>query len=788
MRTDNKNLTTSGSMASSQLKIRPEDAFKIASQLISQYTSPATPVREIIVNGIEANLEAKSDRPVKVEIEAHISDTEENLLGSYGRNRVYDSGVVTITDFGNGMTEEFCTEKFTSLGFSTKDSSDDSVGGFGIGSKSVAAYAKNAVWNTTNNGTTTTVVMSVNNDKFDMNITSRKSDTPNGTIVTIPFDGERISQIIERLDKEFIRYCDPSQVELFINGEKQEVGTTGAYGLESGDAYCLENDSYHLGHSSNSLYTGDIVVLGKGNVPYEYNVSDIHPMLAERIMSKTSRTFNLTPGAYVVRLDLAREHINPNRESLKSSDNLDSLIVDAIADTFNSQVESLTKEISEAKDFDQWRKAIANFDSSKIDSSTVSVSGDGILDTINVKSAIDGRSWNRKAAKASEIIDGTVLSTPFQAGYAPVNADNLLFEALGKNYQNSKYINTYLDSGEMENDFAYGGVLWNYYDENSIVKSMKSAWWAPTFEVDYDSIESLEDFYSTMFNASVVYQKDIRDHAKTRGREIVKSNPKASASKSVVASTPNPLNMYTSLNTDEDGKLVDVVKADVAMIRQHVKDNDIAIIIALGNGGTGEVTDIMRDVVKAKNILLVSGDKAYSRVSRSVNADKSINTVKVIDGGYGYYNWNSDYLDMVADSLPKQVSGIFDRFNRTSSSAGSIAAFRKIELDDNTTLFDKMVDNMAEGMYGDVKENKEYILIMTKALDRVFGEQDYDFIPQAWYLFQHPLSHYIIPEGCKAEQFQRVLKVVSEQYGNDIDLSSVYRKTVAAMEAIESTN
>ena len=159
----------------------------------------------------------------------------------------------------------------------------------------------------------------------------------------------------------------------------------------------------------------------------------------------------------------------------------------------------------------------------------------------------------------------------------------------------------------------------------------------------------------------------------------------------------------------------------------------------------------------------------------------------MIDGGYGYYNWNSDYLDMVADSLPKQVSGIFDKFNRTSSTAGSIAAFRKIELDDNTTLFDKMVDNMAEGMYGDVKENKEYILTMTKAIDRVFGEQDYDFIPQAWYLFQNHLSHYIIPEGCETEQFQRVLKVVSEQYGNDIDLSSVYRKTVAAMEAIEST-
>ena len=380
-----------------------------------------------------------------------------------------------------------------------------------------------------------------------------------------------------------------------------------------------------------------------------------------------------------------------------------------------------------------------------------------------------------------------MLITPLRAGDAPVNADNLLFEALGKNYQNSKYINTYLDSGEMDNDFAYGGVHWNYTPE-STVNQMKNAWWAPTFEVDYDSIESLEDFYSTMFNASVVYQKDIRDHAKTRGREIVKSNPQASASKSVVASTPNPLNMYTSLNTDEDGKLVDVVKADVAMIRQHVKDNDIAIILSLGNGGTGEVTDIMRDVVKAKNILIISGDKAYSRISRSVNADKSINTVKVIDGGYGYYNWNRDYLDMVADSLPKQVSGIFDKFNRTSSTAGSMAAFKKIELDDNTTLFDKMVDNMAESMYGDVKENKECILTMTKALDRVFGEQDYDFIPQAWYLFQNHLSHYIIPEGCKAEQFQRVLKVVSEQYGNDIDLSSVYRKTVAAIEAIESTD
>lgn len=47
---------------------------------------------------------------------------------------------LSIRDFGLGMSSEFIREKFVGLGNSTKDQSDDDIGGFGLGAKSVYAY------------------------------------------------------------------------------------------------------------------------------------------------------------------------------------------------------------------------------------------------------------------------------------------------------------------------------------------------------------------------------------------------------------------------------------------------------------------------------------------------------------------------------------------------------------------------------------------------------------------------------------------------------------------------
>ena len=180
---------TTGSTFNNQgLTIREDDKEKIILSLIKTYSSPITPIRETIINGLEV-----SDK-VKVTITTNKKEENYNLLGSY-TSANYSNGVITIEDYGEGMSEDFVRNFLLGVGASTKDEDDTKTGGFGIGAKSVLSITEQANWKTTHNGITTVMVLSLDDNKTSTFINSFPSDLPNGTIVTIPVNGETITRI-----------------------------------------------------------------------------------------------------------------------------------------------------------------------------------------------------------------------------------------------------------------------------------------------------------------------------------------------------------------------------------------------------------------------------------------------------------------------------------------------------------------------------------------------------------------------------------------------------------------
>ena len=342
-----------GTPADSQLVIRAEDAFKVASLLLDQYKMPTTPIREVAINGMEAHEEAGVDKPVEIHLNYKEISDGHVVFGDIGDSHFEDGGLIKVIDHGNGMTEDFVRNKFIGLGFSTKDQEDQHVGGFGIGSKSLLSISPNAVWETTTkDGMTTTVIISENDMSYDVNVHAEKTGKPSGTTVTVHVDGNNMRYIKANIGKMFLDYADPSKVKLVVNGEEHQVGVHNVGSIPVGVAQRIDVDDSDMDNA-------DVVVLSRGNVPYFHRVTG--GKFWDKVFNHVGyegpeHIVKHVKGKPVVRLDLDRRFINPNRESLKVSTELDKLIFESFDGSNIKKAQCLERKARNSQNKEEWVK------------------------------------------------------------------------------------------------------------------------------------------------------------------------------------------------------------------------------------------------------------------------------------------------------------------------------------------------------------------------------------------------------------------------------------------------
>lgn len=96
----------------------------ILDMLAKKYSNPYTAsLREYVSNAHDSHVEAGVTRPVEVTLPTSFEPT------------------LIIRDFGVGMSHEDVINIYSGFGFSTKDTTDELIGGFGIGSKSGLAFS-----------------------------------------------------------------------------------------------------------------------------------------------------------------------------------------------------------------------------------------------------------------------------------------------------------------------------------------------------------------------------------------------------------------------------------------------------------------------------------------------------------------------------------------------------------------------------------------------------------------------------------------------------------------------
>ncbi len=531
----------SNTTAGQGFTIKQESAGKIIGMLINMYSSPVTPIRELAVNGIEAHQlkqQATGENPGSVVIEIE-DDTPASLLSNDGEG-VATTATVTITDYGVGMSEQEFRNIFLNIAMSSKDTSDEFVGGFGIGSKSVFMLSPTVDFTTTKNGKTTRAIISLTGNGTDSVITTTETGADSGTIVRFTIDQDKREAIVSRIGSEFTNYAEPGTVRLVING--QEIATSKKYkGLTPGQAafdkpYCI---TYYTDD-----YKAQVTVVSKGDIPYRYTVENVSKLLDDemvttignygRILSDFNASDIQTAARrlacfqdFTVRLDLTRDDITPSRESLIQSASLDKRIICAIVDTMEAKVRKVTETIATAQNASEYVSLLRN-------DAVVSEYAENIVDQI-VGVSDSYVSSNLDEANRLYTVDSPQVALcgeqSFNKSVYSYGVRNP-FGAVFYNFEKSVKLNAYVDNYGKDCDLVNRiGVVLSYGKDYVDANAMKNALpLIPEFAlkaVDYEELGALTSYLEllkALFDVETVDAQELRAQAMKVGGELHKAN------------------------------------------------------------------------------------------------------------------------------------------------------------------------------------------------------------------------------------------------------------------------
>lgn len=205
------------------LSIASKDIAKIINIVARDYKHDSTPIREAIINGLEATEGIEGGR-VTFDMSTQVRHEQSPFSSSDGD---VSSATITISDNGTGMSREEVEQYFLNVGWSSKDNDEHATGGFGIGTRAVMALTDVAVWITTRDGETTTFYLARNKGAFSHKMETVTTDKPNGTTLSFNVSGDRFKNIESTIVDDYLGFADPKRVTYTLDGTKQE--TVGKY-------------------------------------------------------------------------------------------------------------------------------------------------------------------------------------------------------------------------------------------------------------------------------------------------------------------------------------------------------------------------------------------------------------------------------------------------------------------------------------------------------------------------------------------------------------------------------
>jgi len=292
----NKKVIQSHDFKEVNCTIDAEDMRYVASLLRNNYSNTRLAVvREISANALDANAEANSSRPIEIKLPSNMNLT------------------FSVRDFGGGLSEEDVFGLYSKYGKSTKRTSNNYIGAFGIGKFAPLSYGENFTCVSYHGGKKTSynIFVDENDDTKIVQLHEEPSSEPNGLCVEVAVSDSDVDDF-KTITKNFFKFFGEEEMPKFIGVEDDFIKKEEII-LESkdGDWFILETDRHDYYSRNNPK-----VLMGRVSYPLDYQSINTESFISDDKKRSIVDNILQTDGFYL-RVPLGEVKLHHSREALE---------------------------------------------------------------------------------------------------------------------------------------------------------------------------------------------------------------------------------------------------------------------------------------------------------------------------------------------------------------------------------------------------------------------------------------------------------------------------------------
>jgi len=304
--------------------IDAEDMRYVASLLRNNYSNTRLAVvREVSANALDANLEAGSARPIEIKLPTSMNPN------------------FSVRDFGGGLSQDEVFHLYSKYGKSTKRTSNNYIGAFGIGKFAPLSYGENFTCVSYNGGKKTSynIFVDESDDTKIVKLHEETSSEPSGLSIEVAIADDDKDEFREVVQK-FFQFFSDEDMPKFI-GVEDDFITKREKVLESNnDSWFVLEEGTRNYYSRNESH----VIMGRVAYPLDSNAIKVENFV-DNSDSSTQSILNqlLSMEGFYLRVPLGSVKLHHSRESLEYNKSTQKKIVSSLLVAVN-EIQEIAKE------------------------------------------------------------------------------------------------------------------------------------------------------------------------------------------------------------------------------------------------------------------------------------------------------------------------------------------------------------------------------------------------------------------------------------------------------------
>jgi hypothetical protein len=277
--------------------IDAEDMRYVASLLRNNYSNTRLAVvREISANALDANAEAGVDRPIEIKLPTSMNPT------------------FAVRDFGGGLSQEDVFGLYSKYGKSTKRTSNNYIGAFGIGKFAPLSYGDNFTCVSFHGGMKTSynVFVDENDDTKITKLFEEPSDEPTGLSIEVAVSDDDREEF-RKVAQKFFQFFSEEDMPKFLGVEEDFIQTPEKLLSSKSDDWFFIQDSGNY-YSRSHYYSH--VLMGRVAYPLDPSAINVENFVSNEESRRIIKTL-LNDGHFYFRVPLGSVRLHHSREALE---------------------------------------------------------------------------------------------------------------------------------------------------------------------------------------------------------------------------------------------------------------------------------------------------------------------------------------------------------------------------------------------------------------------------------------------------------------------------------------